>query len=261
MFHILLLKSMKINKVLIAVFVLVAATMVACSEYEDTVEPSPVVAGDNPAVRFSAANPGAVEVDYEVLSFSLMVVRDNGSQALEVPIASVTDTAGVFNVPGTLSFPQGQDTTYLTVTINESVPTGTPLALTIEFDEAYTNPYKAEYPVIKSVVTVPPPCLLNKVRLELVFDGYASETTWALANEAGEVVGEGGPYADGDVSETVDFCIEDGTYTYTVNDTYGDGFSYPNNGSATLSIDGNQLGIIEGDFGTTASVTFTVPAE
>jgi hypothetical protein len=250
---------MKINKLLIAFSILVATAMVACSEYEDTVEPSPTVSADNPAVRFYSGNPELFELDPDGLSFSLLVVRDKGTGSIDVPITEVSDTADVFNVPGTISFPSGTDTVAMEITVDPSAPYIDPIGLEVAVgDDQYTNPYKAEYPSFATAVAIEPPCLLNEVFLNLVFDGYASECTWELTDDEGTVIASGGPWEDGTASAEAEFCLDDGTYTFTIYDAYGDGLSYPENGSATITSNGEQLVYIEGDFGESDSGTFTL---
>ncbi|MEZ4755405.1 MAG: trypsin-like peptidase domain-containing protein [Flavobacteriales bacterium] len=63
------------------------------------------------------------------------------------------------------------------------------------------------------------------VRLDLTLDDYGTDITWELANDAGTVLYEGGPYADGDAGELVstDFCLTNGCYVFTIADAFGDG--------------------------------------
>ncbi len=95
-----------------------------------------------------------------------------------------------------------------------------------------------------------------KVTLDLQCDPYGSETTWTLKNSSGLLIYSGGPYTDSGSGplNTVDnfiFTLESGEcYTFTINDSYGDGIA--NNtkkGSYTLK-DNNGLIITTGaDFG------------
>ena len=71
-------------------------------------------------------------------------------------------------------------------------------------------------------------------------DEYPGETTWAITdNSTGETVASGGPYADAFtfISESGTFC--EGCYTFTINDSYGDGICCSlGEGSFALSLDG-----------------------
>ena len=63
------------------------------------------------------------------------------------------------------------------------------------------------------------------VRLDLTLDDYGTDITWELANDAGTVLYEGGPYTDGDAGDLVqaDFCLTNGCYVFTIDDAFGDG--------------------------------------
>ena len=104
-----------------------------------------------------------------------------------------------------------------------------------------------------------------KVTLDLQCDPYGSETTWTLKNSSGKEIYSGGPYTDSDsgplnaiVNST--FTLADGEcYTFTINDSYGDGIA--NNakkGSYTLK-DSNGLLIATGaDFKYDESKVFSI---
>jgi len=90
----------------------------------------------------------------------------------------------------------------------------------------------------------PTGCNGTEVTLSITFDNYPEETSWTLTNDAGQTVESGGTYgsqADGSTL-TIDLCLVDDCYTFTMNDSYGDGIccSY-GNGSYTLSQGGTVL--------------------
>ena len=66
-------------------------------------------------------------------------------------------------------------------------------------------------------------CDANELTLELVFDGYADETSWDIADAAGNIIASGGDYAYGTASATETACLADGIYTFTMYDFYADG--------------------------------------
>ncbi|MBL6444977.1 M4 family metallopeptidase [Fulvivirga sp. 29W222] len=90
--------------------------------------------------------------------------------------------------------------------------------------------------------STPPTCATGTVTLTLVFDNYPEETSWTLTNSSGTTVASGGTYGsepDGStLTET--FNLAAGDYTFTINDSYGDGIccSY-GNGSYTLTDNGS----------------------
>ena len=78
----------------------------------------------------------------------------------------------------------------------------------------------------------------------MTFDNYPEETSWQITNSSGTVVASGGTYgsqADGS-SLTIEECLVDGCYDFTINDSYGDGICCAyGNGSYSVTNDGNTL--------------------
>lgn len=104
----------------------------------------------------------------------------------------------------------------------------------------------------------PPSCNDNEVTVSITLDNYPEETSWSISNDAGSTVASGGTYgsqADGS-TVTVDLCLVDGCYTFTINDVYGDGIccSY-GNGSYSVTNAGTSLAS-GGSFGSSESTPF-----
>jgi len=61
--------------------------------------------------------------------------------------------------------------------------------------------------------------------LDLVVDRYGEETTWDIQDENGNIVAEGGTYDDYPQGALIQIpiCLDDGQYTFTIYDSYGDG--------------------------------------
>ncbi|MDX1653285.1 MAG: S8 family serine peptidase [Brumimicrobium sp.] len=109
------------------------------------------------------------------------------------------------------------------------------------------------------------------VDLQLVLDCYGSEITWEITDDSnGNVIHSGGGYANvaGGTTVNESLCLAVGCYTFTINDSYGDGMygSQWNN----CSVDGDytitdpnsnvlvQMTAPNADFGTTASHQFCI---
>jgi len=109
-------------------------------------------------------------------------------------------------------------------------------------------------------------CVLNGVNLTftLLTDNYPEETTWNIANDAGDVVMEGGPYSGQQTTYTATECVASGCYTLTVNDSYGDGIQYGGvvGNYELVDGDGNVLAqvVSGGNFGSQATHNFCVEA-
>ncbi|WP_282084821.1 reprolysin-like metallopeptidase [Aquimarina algiphila] len=98
------------------------------------------------------------------------------------------------------------------------------------------------------------------VLITLNFDDYPQETSWQITDSNNQVVASGGTYAsqpDGSTL-TITECLDPGTYTFTLNDSYGDGICCAyGSGSYTLTSQGTTIAS-GGSFGTSESTTFTI---
>lgn len=76
--------------------------------------------------------------------------------------------------------------------------------------------------------TFPPPtasptaCTGSDVQVFIQTDNYGSETRWEIIDSNGEVTFEGTGY-DNNSQYTIQECIPDGCYTFTIYDSFGDG--------------------------------------
>jgi hypothetical protein len=103
----------------------------------------------------------------------------------------------------------------------------------------------------------PPACTDNIVNITLVTDNYPGETTWSLTDGGGNTIASGGPYSTAGQTITQEFCLPDGCYDFTINDSYGDGICCAyGNGSYSLTDDqGNPLAS-GGAFASTETTNF-----
>ena len=108
--------------------------------------------------------------------------------------------------------------------------------------------------------TPPPPpttCSNNTVKVNITTDQYGSETSWTLKNSSGSTVASGSGYGN-NTSYVDESCLVNGTYTFTINDSYGDGIccSY-GNGSYSVTVNGSTVAS-GGQFTSTESKSFTI---
>lgn len=145
---------MNINKLLIAISVLVAFTIAACSEYEDTIEPSPEVPAGNQGVYFPSSNTNVFELEPTApTEITLTIARAESSGAVDVPIVVEINDEDVFNVPQTVSFADGETEKEFTVSFPSAGEGITyKLKLAVEGDE-YVNPYATALPYVTTNVT------------------------------------------------------------------------------------------------------------
>lgn len=165
---------------------------------------------------------------------------------------ATTAEAAAYSVPATVTVPANSNEGTIEITLNDvNIGEGKKIVLKFEGEDGLHTSGAA-------TVNIKQICSKNEVFLDIVFDGYASECSWELLDSSDEVIASGAGYTDGLASLSTSFCLDNGTYTFVVYDAYGDGLSYPTNGSVTLSKDGEELFSAEGDYGVEASGTFTV---
>ncbi len=102
-------------------------------------------------------------------------------------------------------------------------------------------------------------CSENSVAISITLDNYPGETTWQITNASNTVVASGGPYSTAGATVTASACLPDGCYTFTINDSYGDGIccSY-GNGSYNVTVNGTSVAS-GGSFTTSESSSFCEP--
>lgn len=111
-------------------------------------------------------------------------------------------------------------------------------------------------------------CFSNTIVYNLTLDPWGSETTWEIKNSSGVVVQQGGPYSDGTNAAhpqpTMTFTLDDGSYTFTIYDAYGDGMAGSTTagtaGSYNIAKDcGSVLVQGGGNFGAVSNHSFSLP--
>ncbi len=101
------------------------------------------------------------------------------------------------------------------------------------------------------------------VKMNLTLDNYGSETSWELVDDyTGEVIKSGGPYQDGNNGQLVSktWSLEDGDYTFYIDDSYGDGIccDYGDGFAQILDASNSIIAESDGYFGYYDYLIFTV---
>lgn len=100
-------------------------------------------------------------------------------------------------------------------------------------------------------------CADTEVTLTLITDSYGSETSWSLRDAGGNLIASGSGYAN-NTTYTEVFCLPDGCYDFTIDDSFGDGICCAyGNGSYDLSDASGSLAS-GGSFTTTETTNFCV---
>jgi subtilisin family serine protease/chitodextrinase len=106
----------------------------------------------------------------------------------------------------------------------------------------------------------PVSCNGTEVTLTIVLDNYPEETSWTITADGGGIVASGGTYgflADGS-TYTEDICLADGCYTFTINDSYGDGICCAYGSGSYSLTDGGTALASGGSFGSSEATPFCV---
>ena len=94
-----------------------------------------------------------------------------------------------------------------------------------------------------SVTTTPNPdtCANTEVKLSLTTDNYGYETSWRITDKNNTEVAQGNSLAN-NTKYTKNMCLVDGEYSFTINDSYGDGIccNY-GNGAYDILISGQSV--------------------
>ncbi|MBN2756239.1 MAG: S8 family serine peptidase [Bacteroidales bacterium] len=201
--------------------------------------PSKTAALNGPCFDLSAEDAASFSFDYHMYGTSM------GTLALQAKTAG-GEWATIWSKSGNLGntwFSQAID---LDSYIGETVQ----LRFLGTTGSSYTSDMAIDNVKLTTEGEVTPPVgTCTDVTLTITFDNYPEETSWTLKDDAGATIASGGTYAsqaDGStITKTV--CLNDGCYSFTINDTYGDGIccSYGNgsyklmNGAETLAAGGS----------------------
>ncbi|MGC6429561.1 MAG: hypothetical protein ACON5F_00810 [Jejuia sp.] len=161
--------------------------------------------------------------------------------------------SGSYTVPSSVTIPGGSNKGTLTIGLSD-VNLGIGInQLVLNFsglDATYSSGASTTVEYIQN-------CNEVTATLDFAFDGYASEVGWSVQDELGGTVASGGGYADGQASasESIILCIGR-NYTLNITDAFGDGLSFPSDGTYTLTIGGVVKATGGGDYGDGESTDF-----
>jgi len=114
------------------------------------------------------------------------------------------------------------------------------------------------FPTAAPPTTAPTPCGAGATVLELTTDKYPSETSWNIKRSSGDEIYNGSGYSDKNTLHRIDMCLETDEYTFTIEDSYGDGIccSY-GSGGYKIKVNGEEVKS-GGEFRSSETVIFSV---
>ncbi len=253
------MKKVSITKIMI---LFLSVFLFSCSNEDDNYK---TFEGPQEALLFNE-NSSVLEVPATGSSFIEVLVSSTTTSnvdrlipvSVSAPFTSATASQYAIDYSSAV-IPAGKNTAKLRINSGDyaSLPVvgSNSLALVFDSPSFYVLPNRANH-----IVAIQRACSGTRVNFNILFDGYGSEIGWTLSNSSGVVASASfGSYADGQSAHTEQFCLSPGSYTFTMNDSYGDGLSFPSNGTYTLQLtDGTTLVSGGGNFGSSASHTFTI---
>jgi hypothetical protein len=193
---------------------------------------------------------GSATLDVNVFAANIT----SETRVLELSVDSSGAAAGSFSAPTTVSIPGGTNKGMMSITLTDTDLGIGINSLIIDFT-AKSNLSKGDPTVVSYIQN----CSEVTATLQINFDGYASETSWVITDSLGGVVMEAalGKYADGlaTVTETITLCAGR-DFTLEILDAYGDGLTYPSQGSYSLTVGTKVVIDKSGDFGDGESTEF-----
>lgn len=220
----------------------------SCSEKVDGTEDINYVSFQSTSLNFGVDLDGTNERDIKI--YTTQVTGSDRTFTVEVDTDASTADPVSYVVPTTITVLKNVNVGILPVSISDINigEEGKTLVLKLGAKEGlFTGD--------DITLNISQVCPVNEVIFSIAFDGWPSETYWELVDADDNIIASGGPYSQDvkDTSFSKAFCLEDGTYTFTIYDAYGDG-----SGPYSLNYNGTSLISSDGGFGDSESTTFTV---
>lgn len=238
------------KKILILFSLVLSITFVGCND-DDGASLSNYVTFESTGYQFGVDINSSSSNDIKV--YTSDISGTDRTYAITVVEAGTTADPAALTIPSAVTVPAGSNEGVFTVEISDLNIGSNGKTLELGF-----VPEEGVFIGKNLSISVYQVCPTPTLDIDIIFDGYGSETSWELADAEGTVIYSGGNYTDGQVSAYRGLCLPSGDYTFTAMDSYGDGLSYPADGSFTLSYGGEVIGIITGNYGSSQSVTFSL---
>lgn len=188
------------------------------------------------------------------------------SRTFNVSVVDATEGIDASNYSiGTATIPADSYEGTLDVTFNyegleDFVPYSLSLALEVDGGGSAFPPVTFDFLKEYDITTF----VCGTLRLGIVADNYASETTWEVTDSSGAIVASGGPYEDSTAGTeyVANITLPGGDYTFTIFDDYGDGL-YDGTNTGTYSLVCAEQTVVayatgSGNFGDSESTDFTI---
>jgi hypothetical protein len=199
----------------------------------------------------------SVIVDSDNVTFEVIVAASEAytaDRSVPIEISDASTGSGLdYNFSGNVDIPAGQMTGSTTIKFNfDPIPSDIQKELVLRLVST-SEEITISYTKI---------CVSNDVELTINFDNFPTETSWDIRDSSNVVVEtSGGTYPGGTTMFNDTFTLPDGDYTFTINDSFGDGICCAwGTGSYKLELPACTEVFGEGgSFASSESVTFSLP--
>lgn len=239
------------NIKLLILAVVASISLTSCNEEVETLNTNYITFSKD---SYSTSVESGSTTTYDVTIYTANLSSADRTFNVSVDMDATNADNASYTVPTTVTIPANQNEGTLPVLLSD-VNLGIGLnTLVLNFDavDGLSNGGSATINYIQE-------CTEVTATLDIVFDGYGSETSWEVTDSLGGVVASAvtGTYSDGLVSVSVPITLCGGRdFTFTINDSFGDGLSFPSNGTYSLTIGGVIKASGGGDFGSSESTNF-----
>jgi len=229
------------------ILILLAISLIAFSSCSDDDEETiNYVAFADKSATFGVDLDGSNTNTYKI--FSTKITGSARTFDIQVSPASTADPAS-YEVPSSVTIPEGINEGSFDVTVSDINIGEEGKTLILEF-----IPQEDLFLGQRLVLNLKQVCPTNEVILDITFDPYPEESSWALFDSGNNEIASGTNYG-GATKFNKAFCLDNGTYTFVMYDAYGDGINPP--GYYRLTYNGSTI-VQGGAFEFEESTTFTV---
>ncbi|WP_405413056.1 DUF1735 domain-containing protein [Maribacter sp. Asnod1-A12] len=195
------------------------------------------VSCEEESIVFDKEN-GQTAISFATTEYNVSVPTEGLDIEVPVNVTTVSTSDRTFDVTvneatvgdssnyalGSITIPAGEYSGVLNVALNfDPLEDGIVYTLLVDLTApadgvTYFDSLEVEY--FKEIIC-------NDVVVTVVTDTWGAETTWEITDADGNVVASDGPFVNltGGDTYTQDVFLEDGCYTFTIFDAYGDGQS------------------------------------
>lgn len=222
-----------------------------CRDEFDTQTPNYIAFGTNAITETVDVGEGSKTIEVNVYTGN----KVGTDRTFSLTTENSTAAAAAYTAPSSVVIEAGTNSATVSITVNEAGLTFDFQEIVLEFSPTTDIDTLAETASVTiNAALLCPLATASNVTIEIDTDNWPDETSWAVTDSSGAVVASGGPYnnpADDFTTIVVNVTLGAGTYTMTLNDSYGDGgstFRVLNGCGQLLATDSVTASTVSGNF-------------